>query len=142
MLFNRAYLVCSTDYHLKKELDHLRYVFQKHNKYPKWIIKLVAKQVKDQNIHSNADRAPTIANKLPTNSKSYTLLLPYTGQKGKHLTRSLRKDMHHTLPENLQARICYTGTKLVPNLITSKIRLRNPTNTMQSIMLHVPNQAW
>ena len=26
-LFNRAYIVCSTDYHLKKELDHLRYVF-------------------------------------------------------------------------------------------------------------------
>ena len=29
-LFNRAYIACSTDYHLKKELDHLRYVFQKH----------------------------------------------------------------------------------------------------------------
>ena len=31
-LFNRAYIVCSTGYHLKKELDHLIYVFQKHNK--------------------------------------------------------------------------------------------------------------
>ena len=41
-LFNRAYIVCSTDYHLKKELDHLRYVFQKHNNYPKWVIKQVA----------------------------------------------------------------------------------------------------
>ena len=57
-LFNRAYIVCSTDYHLKKELDHLRYVFQKHNNYPKWIIKQVVKQVKDQNIHSNADKVP------------------------------------------------------------------------------------
>ena len=27
--FNRACIVCSTDYHLKKELDHLRYVFEK-----------------------------------------------------------------------------------------------------------------
>ena len=43
MLFNRAYIVFSTDYHLKKELDHLRYIFEKHNNYPKWIIKQVAK---------------------------------------------------------------------------------------------------
>ena len=111
MLFNRTYIVCSTDYHLKKELDHLRYVFQKHNNYPKWIIKQVVKQVKDQNIHSNADRAHTVANELSTNSKSHTFLLPYNVQKGEHLVRSLRKDIHRTLPENVQARICYTGTK-------------------------------
>ena len=110
-LFSRAYIVCSTDYLLKKELDHLRYVFQKHNDYPKWIIKQVAKQVKDQNIRSNADKVSIIANDLSTNSKSHTLLLPYNGQKGEHLVRYLRKDMHRTLPENVQARICYTGTK-------------------------------
>ena len=66
---------------LKKKLDHLRYVFQKHNNYPEWIIEQVTKQVKDQNIQSNADRAPTVANKLPSNSKFYTLLLTYTEQK-------------------------------------------------------------
>ena len=103
--------MCSTYYHLKKELDHLRYVFQKHNNYPKWIIKQVVKQVKDQNIHSNADRAHTVANELSTNSKSHTFLLPYNVQKGEHLVRSSRKDMHRTLPENVQARICSTGTK-------------------------------
>ena len=140
-MFNRAYIVCSTDYHLKKELDHLRYAFEKHNNYPKWIIKQVAKQVKDQNIQSNADGAPTIASELSSNSKSVTLLLPYTGQKGEHLIRSLRKDMHRTLPENVLTRICYTGTKLGTKFIMSKIRLRNPTNTTNSIMLHVLNQA-
>ena len=111
-LFNRVYVVCSIDFHLKKELGYLRYVFQKHNNYSKWIFKQVVKQVKDQNIHSNADRTPTVANKLPTNSSSYTLLLPHTGQKGEDLMRSLRKDMLRTLPENVQARVCYTGTKL------------------------------
>ena len=49
-LFNRPYTICPTDYHLKKELEYLRYVFQKHNNYPKCIIKQVVKQVKDQNI--------------------------------------------------------------------------------------------
>ena len=43
-------------------------------------------------------KSPTIAKDLPTNSKSYTLLLPNNGQKGEHLLRSLRKDMHRMLP--------------------------------------------
>ena len=90
----------STDYHLKTELDHLRYAFQKPNNYPKWTIKNVAKQVKDQNIQSNDDGA-NVANELRNNSESFTILLPYTGQKGKYLIRSLRKDMHRTLPENI-----------------------------------------
>ena len=101
--------VCSTDYYLKKELDHLKYVFQKHEIYPKWVIRQVAKQVKDQNIQSNADGAPTIVNELPSNSKYFKLLLPSTEQNGEHLIRSLRKDKHRTLPENVQTRICYIG---------------------------------
>ena len=144
MLFKRAYIVCSTDYHLKKELDHLRNVLQKHNNYLTSIIKQVAKQVKDQNIQSNANGAPAIANELPSNSKSFTLLIPYTGQKGEYLIRSLRKNMHRTLTENVQTRICYTGTKLDTKFnITGPVKkshqhdvvyyvvwLRNPTNTM------------
>ena len=73
--------------------------FQKRKNYLKWIIKQIAKQVKDQNIQSNADQAPTVANELPGNSKSYILRIPYNEQKGEHLIRSLRKDMHCALPE-------------------------------------------
>ena len=104
--------MCSTDYHLKKELDHLRYVFQKHKNYSKWIIKQVEKKVKDQNIQGNAQETPTVANELSINFIFFTLLLSYTGQNGEHLIRYLRKDMHRMLPENVQTRICYTGTKL------------------------------
>ena len=77
------------------------------------VVKHVAKEVKDQNIHNNDDKVLTVANELHTNYKSHTFLLPYNGQKGEHLVRSLRKDMHHrTLLENAQTRICYNGTKL------------------------------
>ena len=86
-------------------------MFSRNNNHPKWIIKQVAQQVKDQNVRSNSDRAPTVANELLTNSESYTLLLPNTGQISGHLIRFLRKDMHCMLPENVQARICYTATK-------------------------------
>ena len=53
-----------------------------------------------------------MASELPSNSKSYTLLLSYTRQKGEYLIRSLRKDMHRALPANTQTKIYYTGTKL------------------------------
>ena len=75
--------------------------------YPKLIIKQVAKQVKDQYILGDVDVAPTMANELPSNPKSCTLLLPYTGQKGEHLIRSLRKEMNRTLPENVQTIMLY-----------------------------------
>ena len=100
----------------------------RNNSYPKWITELVAKQVKDQNIQRNAYEALTFANGLLSNSKSYTFLLFYTGQKGEHLIRFLRKNIHHMLPENAQTSICYTRTKLGTNSVTSKVWLRNPTN--------------
>ena len=57
-------------------------------------------------------KAPTVTNELPNNSRCYALLLPCTGQECEHFIRSLKKDMHRTLPENFQTRILYTGTKL------------------------------
>ena len=120
-LFNRAYIECSTDYLLKKELDHLRYGFQEHNMHPKWIIKQVAKQVKDQNIHCNADKTTISVNELPTSSKSHTLVLPYNGQKVEHLVRSWRKDIHCMLSEYIMLTL-----SLEPNIITSKIQLKVP----------------
>ena len=87
-------------------------MFFRNNNYSKWIIKQATKQVKDQKIQSNADGTPTVANELPSSSKSFTLVPPYTGQKGEHLIRSLRKDMSRMLPENVQTRICYTSTEL------------------------------
>ena len=74
-LYNRAYIVRSTDYHRKKELDHSRYAFEKHNNCTKWITKQVPKQVRDENLESNG--APTVANELPSNFRFFKLLLLY-----------------------------------------------------------------
>ena len=46
----QSLIVYPKDYHLKKELDHFRYIFQKHNSNLTWIIRKVTKQVKNQNI--------------------------------------------------------------------------------------------
>ena len=60
-------------------------------------------------MQSNPDESPTVAKEFPSNSKSYTLLTPYTEQEDDYLI-SLRKDMHCPFPENVQTIICYTGT--------------------------------
>ena len=127
-LFNRAYIVCSTHYLFKEGTRPFK-MFFRNNNYSKWIIKQATKQVKDQKIQSNADGTPTVANELPSSSKSFTLVPPYTGQKGEHLIRSLRKDMSRMLPENVQTRICYTSTELGAKFNNIKDPVKNPTNT-------------
>ena len=32
-----AYVICSTTNLLQKELDHISFVFQKYNNFPKWV---------------------------------------------------------------------------------------------------------
>ena len=86
-------------------------------------------------------KAPTIANKLPGNSKSYTVLLSYNGHQGENWIRSLKKDMHGTLPENIKLEYVLFVLNVAPNLITLKIRLRNPNKTTLSVILHGPNQG-
>ena len=39
VLINRAYTLCSTDYHLKEELWYLGKAFLERNNYPYWLVK-------------------------------------------------------------------------------------------------------
>ena len=94
----------------------------------------------DQKIQSNSDEAPTVANELPTSSKSYTLLLPYTEQKVEHLIRPLKRTCIAPYMKTFKPEFVILVLNLVTNLITSKIQLRNPTNTRFSVMVHVLNK--
>ena len=92
------------------------------------IISPVEEQVNHQNIYSNTDEAPTVASELPSNSKSYTLLLPYIRQ---------------MLPENVQTRMFFTVTKLGTkfNNIKDTFTKSQQRDYDLSIMLDVPNQV-
>ena len=63
-------------------------------------------------------------------------MFPYTGQKDENLIRSLMKDMHRTLPENVHNRTCYTGTKLGNefNIIKNPVKTGRKLN--ESIIDH------
>ena len=74
-IIRRAYLICSIADYLQEELDHIVYVFEKFNNYPKWVSKQLLEEVKS-NRHGTSHKVLQInevnndtllGNKLPDN---------------------------------------------------------------------------
>ena len=58
ILINRAYNICSTNYHLSNELKHLGNVFRYRNSYPHWVIKQILEHVcieRKRDLNSNVN---------------------------------------------------------------------------------------
>ena len=97
-LVQRAYLVCSTETYLKEELTHLEKVFIEKNNYPKNVIKQVFTQVKEErrnrnynsNMKNSIEVPITLENK---NEKQHLLIIPYQGEKGDYLLKSMKKKL-------------------------------------------------
>ena len=94
-LVQRAYLVCSTEIYLKKELTYLEKVFIEKNNYPKYVIIQVFTQVKEEhksrnynnNIKNNIAVSITLENE---NEKRHSLTIPYQDEKGDYLIKSMK----------------------------------------------------
>ena len=69
-LVERAYIVCSTNELLQKELKYLVKVFHETNNYSHYVIKQVLKQVQDEQNQQNVNvPTPAIADETNTNKK-------------------------------------------------------------------------
>ena len=116
-LVQRAYLVCSTETYLKEELTYLEKVFFEKNNYPKYVINQVFTQVKEEhksrnynnNIKNSIAVSITLENK---NEKRHSLTIPYQGEKGDYLIKSMKRNLKKILPNNVKPQITYTGRKL------------------------------
>ena len=75
----------------------------KHN-FLKWVVKKILMEVKEKidNRHNTARKKHTI----------HLLLLPYQGEKGLHLTKSLKRNLKSLLPSTVKSNIDFTGKKL------------------------------
>ena len=80
-VIKRAYVICSTSNLL---LDHILFVFQKYNNFPKWVIDQVLHQEKEN--HHVVRRVQPEINEV-SNEKSHILVLPYARQKGERLIK-------------------------------------------------------
>lgn len=124
-ILTRAYKICSTNELLDKELKHIEKEFIEINEYPKWIINQLKEECKllheknnntthvVNNIHSNDNSDNNTANNINVeNITTHMLVLPYKGDKGEKLMKSLNKHIKQVLPENHQSRFAYKSKKL------------------------------
>ena len=73
---------------------NLKQVFHKKNDYPKWVINQVVQQVEAKQrtvMHSNNLPMDNFEQPSANEVKSHLLLLPYQGQKGDFVLKSMRK---------------------------------------------------
>ena len=100
--------MCSTEKYLKEELNHIETVFKHQNSYPSWVIDKVFKQVQQaQQVPSN-----TANEKESDNKNIHRLLLPYQGDKGCNIIKSMNKCVNKLLPNNTKIEVAFKSTKL------------------------------
>ena len=105
-LIKRAYLICSSEKHLVDELKRLKYVFEKHNNFPKWVIYQLLSEVQweDANIRRLIQDNQNEVNKTP-----HLLVLSYAGSKGEKIIKSMKNSLKYVLPEKVTTRVTYSG---------------------------------
>ena len=94
-LVDRAYLTCSTETYLKEELTYLEKIFIEKNNYPKYVINYVFTQVKEEhkkrNYNNNITNSIAVPITLENESeKQHLLTIPYQGEKGDYLIKSMK----------------------------------------------------
>ena len=109
-IIRRAYLICSTPHYLQEELDHMAYVFEKFNNYPKWVIKQLLEEVKYN--HHKINHKVWQTSEVNDDERSHILLLPYSGPKGERLIRSMKKALKNKLPDNIVCKSAYSSIRL------------------------------
>lgn len=111
-LIRRAYTICSNDKLLKEELIHLEKCFAEVNGYPKWLLKQTFDSFNNNNNNRNDNINNIVNENNSENRKIHTLKLPYQGEEGINLIKSIKNSSKRTLPENHEVRIILTGKKL------------------------------
>ena len=108
-LVRRAYDICSSDYHLDCELQHLKKVFHEQNDYPIWVINKVFKEFQSK---QNETTPIATSNKERNNNvKKHLLVLPYKSSDAMHIISSMRKQVNDALPNDVKMTVSYEGKK-------------------------------
>ena len=106
-LSKRAYDVCSNQELLQKELNYTEKAFRVN--YPNWVIKKLLQEAKQQQQQQQQQQPQQIT--AYTAGKNYFLLLPYKGEKGEHLIKSMKRRISKLLPPEFKTQVTWTGKK-------------------------------
>ena len=115
-IVTRGFEICSTDTFLEEEIEYIRAVFYHQNNYPLWLIDKIINEVKEKPKVTKVDNVESC-------DKKHRLVLPYKGDRGNHILRSMKKYVRKLLPKKSTLRITYTGKK-----ISSQFNIKEKTN--------------
>ena len=107
-LVRRAHINCSTEKHLKEELNHIRKTFNEINDYPHWVTTKVFNEVKEM---TPSEKEIQVKEDENTNMKNHLLVLPYQGEKGTNIVYSMKRYVNKILPENVKLQTAFTGKR-------------------------------
>ena len=128
-------LLVAPEYYLTLELKYLQKAFKEYNNYPHWLITQVFNDISKV---FNQQQEVILTNETTTaeesNSKKQIMKLPYAGEKGCSIIKSLKKHLKKTLPTNLQADINYTESKLSSQL--NNIKDPTPFEEQHDLIYH------
>ena len=108
-LLRRAHTSCSTEKHLKEELNHIRETFNEINNYLHWVITKVFKEIKEMTL---SEKEIQVKEDEKTSIKSHILVLPYQGEKGMHIVNSMKSYVNKILSKNVKVQTAFTGKRL------------------------------
>ena len=108
-LGQRAHINCSTEKHLKEELNHIRETFNEINKYLHWVITKVFKEIKEM---IPSEKTIQVKEDEKRGIKNHILVLPYEGQKGIRIVNSMKSYVNKILPNNVNVQTAFTGKRL------------------------------
>ena len=114
-LFRRAFLVCSTDAALKKEISYLKHAFTKTNGYPSKIVNKILEEVrrKNNNVTEPESVDQPAEDPLPEAPEvTPYMCLPYKGKEGERVIKNFKKSLKDLLPTKFKPRVIYKGSKL------------------------------
>ena len=113
-IIRRAFLICSEEDGLKKEINHIKEVFIDINGYPKKVVHGAINEM-ERKLRSQAEQAvlPSVANTSTQEEFSFPYMsLPYKGQEGENILKRLKNKLVKCLPKNVKPRISFNGKKL------------------------------
>ena len=101
---------------MQEELHHIETCFTEFNGYPKWLLKQTLDSFKNNNKNhnnniNNENHNDTNLNRL-SDKIAHTLKLPYVGDHGINLLKSIKTSTKKFSPDKHDVRIILTGTKL------------------------------
>ena len=113
-IIRRAFLICSEEEGLAKELRHIKHVFVDINGYPKRIVNNNIKQIKRKlEIEAQNVEVPNGNTLVSDGEVSFPYMcLPYKGREGENILKRFQNKIKNFLPNSVKPRISFKGKKL------------------------------